>query len=176
MIEWLISRAYAIANGFSFLVLFGLFSYFQFGFFHPRVSAYSGKTFDGTGFYKPSDAPGILQGLTEDNRKSYLFAEVTEDLIFPILYALMFAVAIAALSPVAGAPRWLVVIPFATAFFDYIENSCVVGMLLIYKSNPNASLSPFSDIGSVASAIKTVLFIVSALASLIIALIWVIRK
>jgi hypothetical protein len=176
MLGWLIGRPFAIASCCSFLILFGLFSYLQFGLFHIRVSAYAGKTFDGTGFYKPSDAREILKGLTEEDRKSYLTAEVTEDLIFPIVYSLMFAVAIAGLAPVARVPRWLVLIPFATAFFDYIENTCVVAMLLIYKSNPDASLSPFSDAGSVASAIKTTLFILSAFGTLIIGLIWVVRK
>jgi hypothetical protein len=176
MVQWLIARPFAIANCCSFLILFGLFSYMQFGLFHIRVSAYAGKTFDGTGFYKPSEAPGMLKKLTPENRKSYLRAELTEDLIFPIVYSLMFAVAIAGLAPVARVPRWLVLIPFITAFFDYIENTCAVAMLLIYKSNPDASLSPFSDVGSVASAIKTSLFALSALGTLIIALIWVIRK
>jgi hypothetical protein len=176
MLERLIGRPFAIANCCSFLILFGLFSYMQFGLFHIRVSAYAGKTFDGTGFYKPSEARAILQGLTPEDRKSYLSAEVTEDLIFPIVYSLMFAVAIAGLAPVARVPRWLVLIPFLTAFFDYIENTCVVAMLLIYKSNPDASLSPFAEVGSVASAIKTSLFIVSAFGTLIVALIWVIRK
>lgn len=176
MLRWLIDRSFAVTSCCSFLILFGLFCYFQFGFFRPRVSAYRGKTFEGTVFYKPSQAKDIIAALTAENRRSYLIGEVTEDLVFPVIYALMFAVAIAGLAPVARVPRWLVLLPYATAFFDYIENACVAAMLLLYAKNASGGLGPLPYIGSVATPIKSVLFLLSAVTSMIVGLLWVIRK
>src|ERR1019366_6201754 len=105
------------------------FSKYEFG---PRK--YPVKTLDGRCFYKPSSVAGILKDLG-DTRAQYLEQETTTDLIFPMVYGLMFVAAIVSLIPGAGVPRWVVVLPVLTVLADYCENATVIAMLKRYPGD-----------------------------------------
>lgn len=174
MTQWVWDRIARIASGTSFIILFGFFVYLQLGYFHPRVSSYPpNTTFDGNGPYRPSEAVERLGKLLPEQRHSYLIAEVTEDLFFPIVYSLMFAVAIAAPGRVTKW-RWLIILPFATAAFDYLENATVIAMILLYNSGKSLGVFPY--IGTFATTVKSGLFLASGLIAIWLTLRWIIRK
>jgi hypothetical protein len=89
----------------TFLAAAGLFFYFAKYEFGPRK--YPTKTLDGRCFYKPSAVACILDKFG-DSRAAYFEQETTIDLIFPMIYGLMFVSAIVGLTPGAGTPRWIV--------------------------------------------------------------------
>jgi hypothetical protein len=152
-----------------FLVAAALVFYFMKYEFGPRK--YPVKTLDGRCLYKPSSVAGIL-GQLGDSRTQYFEQETTIDLIFPMVYGLMFVTAIVSLIPGAGAPRWLVVLPVLTVMADYCENATVIAML---KRYPN-SLGVLPWFASAASGTKGVSLLGSALAVLVLAVMWVVRR
>jgi hypothetical protein len=142
------------------------FSKYEFG---PRK--YPVKTLDGRCLYKPSSVAGILKDLG-DTRAQYFEQETTIDLIFPMIYGLMFVTAIIGLIPGAGAPRWLVVLPVLTVLGDYCENATVIAMLKRYPGD----LGVLPWIASAASGTKGISLLGSTLAVLALAVMWVVKR
>jgi hypothetical protein len=142
------------------------FSKYEFG---PRK--YPVKTLDGRCLYKPSSVAGILKDLG-DTRAQYFEQETTIDLIFPMIYGLMFVTAIIGLIPGAGAPRWLVVLPVITVLGDYCENATVIAMLKRYPGD----LGVLPWIASAASGTKGISLLGSTLAVLALAVMWVVKR
>ena len=169
MTQWIWDRTAALARWWIFLPLFAAACYVTTLF--PK---YPAKSFEGTYFYAAGDAESILKALGEDGRSSYLHTERTVDVIYPLLYAFTFAIAIVGAGRAVNASRWLVILPYATAFFDYIENSCAIAMLLRYGDGKPLGLFPY--VGSIATPLKTVLFVDSWLAAVVLAILWVVWR
>src|SRR5258708_14487647 len=110
----------------TFLAAASLFFYFAKYEFGPRK--YPTKTLDGRCFYWPSAVPGILDQLG-DSRAAYFEQETTIDLVFPMLYGLMFGSAIVGLTPGAGTPRWIVPLPLITVRSAYAQTTTLIAML-----------------------------------------------
>jgi hypothetical protein len=153
-----------------FLIAAGLVFYFSKYEFGPREDP---LTLDGRCFYKPSAVAGILKELETAGRlPGYFKQETTIDLIFPMVYGLMFVTAIVSLIPGAGAPRWLVVLPVLTVLADYCENATVIAMLKRYPGD----LGILPGLASAASGTKGVSLLGSTLAMLVLAVLWIVRR
>jgi hypothetical protein len=144
-----------------------IFSKYEFG---PRK--YPVKTLDGRCLYKPSAVAGILKQLGDAGRAQYLDQETTIDLIFPMMYGLMFVTAIVSLIPGAAAPRWLVVLPVLTVLADYSENATVIAMLKRYPGD----LGVLPWIASAASGTKGISLLGSTLSMVILVVMWFVRR
>jgi len=149
-------------------VLVFYFSKYEFG---PKK--YPVKTLDGRCLYAPSSVPGILKTL--DDAKTlpqYLEQETTIDLIFPMVYGLMFVSAIVSLIPGARAPRWLVVLPVLTVLADYCENATVIAMLKRYPGG----LGILPWFASAASGTKGIALLGSMITVIGLAIMWLVRR
>jgi hypothetical protein len=140
-----------------FLILLGLvaqYTFFEFG----RLGANYGKlkTLDGTTFYTPSQAKKIIAQM-QQHRATYLEQETTIDMVFPLLYAAMFAVAIIALAAPAKAPWALVLLPLIAAAADYAENLTVIRIMSRNATDPGG----LATVASIASAAKGVFILAS---------------
>jgi len=153
----------------TFLGATALVFYFAKYEFGPRK--YPVKTLDGRCLYKPSSVAGVLKDLG-DTRVQYLEQETTIDLIFPMIYGLMFVSAIIGLIPGAGAPRWVIVLPVLTVFGDYCENATVIAMLKRYPGD----LGILPWIASAASGTKGISLLGSFLAVIVLAVMWVVKR
>lgn len=168
MIDWLWRRIDAITTWPAFVVLLLLFSIFlvlfnRYGAHYPRPS------FDGQRFgISPSDVEPILRDFDKAGQLDRYFAQETQlDLLFPAIYGLLFAVAIVGLRPRGW--RWLVVIPIATALFDYCENFSFITLVLMYRKT-HAVAPALAVVASIFSRLKWVLIppaLVAPLAALI---------
>jgi len=141
-----------------FLVLLGLVAFYVVFEFGPRGEKYGKlKTFDRTSFYSPKSVPAKLKELAPF-RDVYLDQERTPDLIFPLLYSAMFAVAIQALlGPGRERWWWLVFVPIGAAVADYAENLSVMALLRGNQEQPGG----VAVVASTASALKGSLLLLS---------------
>src|SRR5260370_5876349 len=115
MIEWLWNRTETIATGWNFFVLLLFVCVFNLALFVPRVATYpDGGSFDGRwkGF-TPSEVPGILQIFDHAGKlDTYVEQEKTMDLIFPVVYTLLFAVGIVGFGRAVALPHWPILFPY----------------------------------------------------------------
>ena len=164
------------AKWITFLAATGLVFYFYKYEFGPRK--YPTKTLDGRSFYKPSAVECILNKLG-NSRAAYLEQESTIDLVFPMIYGLMFVSAIVGLTPGAGAPRWIVVFPLIAVAGDYAENATAIAMLKRYaawRAPLPVDLGVLPWIASAASGTKGASIIASIVAVAVLAIAWVVRR
>ena len=158
-----------------FLSAAALFIYFYKYKFGPLD--YGVKSLDATCLYKPSSVPVIL-GKMRDAGKLPLYyeTETTFDLIFPLVYGLMFVTAIASLIPGARARRWLIVLPVIAVLGDYAENTTIIAILKRFIPNRAADLGMLPCIASIASGTKGFFFVASALAMIWLAIAWLVKR
>lgn len=157
---------------FLFVILAALFTYYWRVEFGRRRAIYGDvMTFDGKGFFSPKSVPEMLKKLAP-HRDMYLEQEKTVDMVFPMIYGAMFALAISALAPGARMPWQLALIPVITVAFDYVENMSAVVLLGRNPDDPGM----LAYVISVASAVKTTLFFGSALLSLVLLVFWFLRR
>ena len=133
------------ANGWLVLVLLAITGYFQFVIFLGQ-SAKIQATSDGAGpidlllFYTPTKVFGMVASYGDELRASYRIFELTYDIAYPIVYTLLFALAITWLFQ-RGFPSHsnmykYNVVPFGALITDFFENLCIVAMLSIFPSTP----------------------------------------
>lgn len=75
--------------------------------------------------YSPEKAFGIVDAYGTEVREKYRWVELTVDIIYPIVYSLLFS---ALLFKVYGA-RKIVALPFLITLADFLENVGIVSML-----------------------------------------------
>ena len=113
------------------LALFLLFNFVAIPVIYPRF-----PTLDTLSSYTPSEAYQYISSYGEHGRQLYLVVELTLDLVYPFLSALFFSTLILyTFQRAVPAQAWshkLALIPFAVMLADYLENACVVIMLLGY--------------------------------------------
>src|SRR5512138_3198997 len=111
------------------LVIFLLFNFVAIPGFYPKFA-----TLDTLPSYTPEEAYQHLESYGSQGRQQYLLVELTLDVIYPLATALFFSLLII-YSFRRGFPdhpwtRWLALIPLAELAVDYLENACVVAILL----------------------------------------------
>lgn len=113
------------------LLLFLLFNLVVIPVFYPKF-----QTLDTLTSYTPEKAHTLNSSYGDQGHQSYVMTELTLDLIYPLISTLLFSFTIFYAFR-HGFPgfAWtgqLVLIPFGVLLADYIENICVIFMLLIY--------------------------------------------
>ncbi len=124
------------ATGRNILLLLGLFLLFNFVLIPVLYPKF--KTLDTLTSYTPQEAYRLLASYGDQGRQQYLLAEVTLDLVYPLSTALFFGL-LTLYSFRQGFPdhpwtRWLVLIPLAELAVDFLENACVVVMLVRFPT------------------------------------------
>ena len=94
------------------------------------------QTLDTLSSYTPQEAYRLIDSYGEEGRQAYAKAELTLDLVYPLISALLFSLAILYTFQ-RGLPQaaWLhkmALLPFGVLLSDYIENACVLTMLWSY--------------------------------------------
>jgi hypothetical protein len=116
-----------------FLVVFPLAS--------AQLALYSGGVhmIDMETGYTPAQVYQMIAAYGEQGRSLYILTTLTADLIYPLDYALLFALLIVITYPEAfpggsmrRLVRYLCLMPFATAAVDLLENAGIVAMLALY--------------------------------------------
>ena len=154
MIDWIWSAVGNTASWWVLGVLVLIVLAFWLGWFAPKKKAFGdAETFDAMiGGFKPSAAADILRKFTPEALKTYEFQARVVDMLFPIFYALAIAVWIRLCGPDRPELRWLIVLPFSAALFDWLENLSVASLISRFRKNPD-------DLGNV----PTLLFIAQRL-------------
>lgn len=134
----------------SFLLLLGLVLLFNFVVFPSLYPANDQlELLDTQIAYSPQKAYTILGEYTATERQTYLVAELTADLIYPILYALSLSFALFLVyknERLAQFPFWIIV-------FDYVENFGIASILIYFPHR----LPALVHIASMATSIKWIL-------------------
>jgi hypothetical protein len=138
---------------------------------------YGAKSLDATCIYAPSSVPVILGKMEKAGKLPlYYQTETTFDLVFPLVYGLMFVSAIASLIPGARARRLLVVLPVVAVIGDYAENTTIIAILKRFMPNPAADLGALPRIASIASGTKGIFLLFSTVAVLWLAIKWLVNR
>lgn len=94
------------------------------------------QTLDTSLSYTPNKAYELISSYGEQGRPYYAVIEVTLDLLYPFLTALMFSLMILyTFKHAFPGNNWVLYLslaPYAVLLADYLENACLVIMLLIY--------------------------------------------
>ena len=93
-------------------------------------------------FYTPAKAYSMVEAYGQYGRIFYRNTELTLDLIYPIIYTLLFGLLLSWLfrrgfSSQSPIQRWNV-LPLGGWLFDLLENLGIVGMLSLYPAQPSA--------------------------------------
>jgi len=91
-------------------------------------------------FYTPEKAFTMIEKYGEAGRSIYFKIELTADIIYPIIYTLFYGLLISWLfqrgfKPDSPMQKWNL-IPVGAWFFDLLENTGIVSMLMMYPSKP----------------------------------------
>jgi hypothetical protein len=113
------------------IILFLLANFVIIPFIYPTF-----QTLDTLPSYTPQKAYELISSYGDQGRQTYIVTELTLDLIYPFISALLFSLLILYTFQ-RGFPgkAWLhrfAWIPFGVMIADYLENICVVIMLLSY--------------------------------------------
>jgi len=86
--------------------------------------------------YSHQDAMTLLDALGDAGREAYLYRQLPLDALFPGLFAISGCLMLAWLFAKCFRPEsaifYLCLIPVAAGLFDYLENVCIVRMLITY--------------------------------------------
>ncbi len=104
---------------------------------------------DAKSHYSPEELYAFLGGIGESGRRLYAWTQVTLDVIYPVVYCLLFAVLLVVLY------RWeklrcLVLLPLLTGLFDLLENFTTAYLAATFKPERNdvlASVAPIFSTG-----------------------------
>ena len=110
----------------SILILMGIMMCFMFLFFPQFLpKGEYARSLDTEYFYNAEDAYDIIGNYTDSMRRTYILGELTLDLVFPVIYTLIFSFLIFMLFKNAT----LALFPLIQMIFDYLENTGIVIML-----------------------------------------------
>ncbi len=124
------------ATGRNILLLLALFLFFNLVLIPALYPKF--QTLDTLTSYTPQEAYRLVASYGDQGRQQYLFTELTLDVLYPLSTALFFGL-LTLYSFRRGFPdhawtHWLVLIPLAELAVDYLENACVVVMLVRYPA------------------------------------------
>jgi hypothetical protein len=112
--------------------------------------------------YSRDEIATLFQSWGDARRLLYARTQVTLDVLFPVCYALLFAILTARLYPAHGW-RWLVVVPLVAALADLVENLVLAGVAFT-NGNGTWGLIP---VASWATRLKFLAFTATLVALLI---------
>jgi hypothetical protein len=143
-----------LATGKNILVLLAIFLLANFVIipaFYPNF-----QTLDTLAYYTPDQAYRLISSYGEQGRQNYAIIEATLDLVYPFVSALLFSLLILygfqRALPNQKWVQWLALLPFAVMVSDYLENVCVVILLLEYPRQ----LDTLAQIGNLFTIAKLV--------------------
>lgn len=124
----------------SFLILLAVYASFPAYWLKnaaTTINQLSGKTIDPVDLtfgFNPARTLAMIADYGDEARTYYVRVELTVDMAYPIVYALLFAVILTLLfRGRAYKPfGWVTLLPFAILLFDYLENATIVGLLTSY--------------------------------------------
>jgi hypothetical protein len=79
--------------------------------------------------YTPADAQTLLSTMSAHGKWYYAHVQIPTDFVYPALLGLFGAFAAAWLRHRIRFPRFLILVPFLTTLFDYLENIGILRML-----------------------------------------------
>ena len=164
MIKKLMDIHSKLANGKVILLLLFLFLLANFVVIQAIYPKF--QTLDTLSSYTPDKAFQLISSYGEQGRQYYAMIEVTLDLIYPLITALLFSLIIfytfKRAFPGHNWTLYLSLAPYAVLLADYLENICIVSMLLMYprESSLLAQMSNFFTIAKFYLAPLQLLFIV----------------
>ena len=125
-------------------------------------------------WYAPEEAAALfvaLDRLDPRARAVYAWTEVSVDLIFPVAYGLLLALALLRLY---GNGRPVYLLPLAGAVADVVENISIALLAAVYDGAP----SSWARVAAVFTLLKSVLLLaaLAAVASGVIRWLWVVRR
>ena len=171
MIKRLLDTHSKLANGkviIILLVLFLLANFVVIQAIYPKF-----QTLDTLSSYTPDKAFQLISSYGEQGRQYYAMIEVTLDLVYPLVTALMFSLIIfytfKRAFPSHSWTLYLSLAPYFALLADYLENACIVSMLLIYPREPVllAQISNFLTIAKFSLAPLQLLFVVGLIGWLV---------
>lgn len=107
------------------VMLFMVFVFPAFGIFQESKV----KLLDEHFFYTPDEAVACLQGLGAEGRRTYVLVAAVVDMIYPIIYCLLFYLTISVLLTPASRWKWIAWLP---GVLDALENIFTLIMLGMY--------------------------------------------
>lgn len=124
----------------SFLILLAVYASFPAYWLKnaaATISQLAGKhsdPIDLTMGFNPARTLAMIADYGPNARAYYARVELTVDVAYPIVYALLFAVILTLLfRGKAYKPfGWVTLLPFVSLLFDYLENATIVGLLTSY--------------------------------------------
>ena len=135
-------------------IIFGLC---LFGFEWRQDVIGSGLTLlDGRLYYTPEEAAELLQLLGQRGRHLYAITQITLDLVFPLAYGALLAMAIVRLYSRKWA-SYLILFPLVAVVADLLENGTAAFLAFTY----NGQASPVAWAGSVFTGSKWVFLVLS---------------
>lgn len=119
------------------VILYAIFSFILLKNAEEKINQLAGKEvgpIDLTFGFSPERTLQMVEDYGDAGRAYYSQVELTIDIIYPVVYALLFAVILTLIySRLIGGPvQYLNVLPFVAMFFDYLENITIVSMLNNY--------------------------------------------
>ncbi len=170
-----------LATGRTILILLALFVFFN-AVIMPMVGAkiqeYSGGIgpFDLQLAYTPEQAFTMLKAYGEQGRPFYALVDLTLDVIYPVVTFLLFGALLTFLLrrgfPNNATMQKLALLPLGTILMDYLENICVVTMLMTFP-NPSTLVAQLSSLFTTSKWIFVGLtFVVTLFGSVA----WLVRK
>lgn len=170
-----------LATGRTILILLGLFIFFN-AVIMPMVGAkiqeYSGGVgpFDLQFSYTPEQALTMLKAYGEQGRPLYALVDLTLDVVYPLVTFLLFGALLTFLLrrgfPNNATMQKLALLPLGTLLMDYLENVCVVTMLMTF---PNTS-TLVAQLSSLFTTTKWIFVGLTFVVTLIGAVAWLARK
>ncbi len=112
--------------------------------------------------YQPSKAQKILETYSFNLKLKYVYTSLTVDYIYPVIYFLMFSIAIywilKALKVDYKIVKLFLFLPFFQMIFDLFENISISTAIINLKTNP----TPFLYIASFSTSLKWLFFLLTA--------------
>ncbi|MDQ5822958.1 MAG: hypothetical protein M3441_01960 [Chloroflexota bacterium] len=177
MFEWLTSVLKPLINAWIIvgLVALWLLLAVAFQYVGDRLKKFSGGcgSLDGRFGYTPELARKMLGAYGTEGRRFYARYELTLDMVFPAVTALLTNLLLLACGPSlldnAGFLGVLALLPFAAMLADYLENATV---LLMLKRFPG-DIASIARLGSIVGRAKWVLYLVPGSVAVVSLLAWV---
>lgn len=155
-----ISRRRVLAG---LMILFTILSMVVFPYVSTRLAELSGgvRMIDMETSYTPNQVFKMVAAYGNEGRSLYILTTCTADLLFPFNYSFLFALLIIATYrrafPRGKMVRLVYLAPFATAFFDLLENT---GLVLLLASYPQQWIL-VAQIASLFTTLKWALMIIT---------------
>ncbi len=130
----------------------------------PYVMSFAGgmRLFDlmPTG-YSPEYAENLLGILGADGRHAYLVRQIPFDMLYPglfaISYAMLSAFILKNIFTSTNKFRYLILLPIFAGLFDYLENTGIISMLIMYPDF-SKTLASVSSVCTVLKSLLTTVF------------------